>query len=139
MSLKRTMTVARLTDGRLVIHNGIAIADIQLRQLGALGTPAFLIVPNGFHREDAAADVMFDMDRKRDLLGFLFTTILGSAPGRRVSRLAKLVLIEDQAALRRDFERYAALPDLRRLIVAHENVASGADARDALLAAARYL
>lgn len=206
ISLKRTMTVARLGDGRLVIHNGIAIADIQLRQLEAFGTPAFLIVPNGFHRQDAAAykrrypeltvlaprgarakveeqvavdgaledfppddtvrfemlggvaeregamlvrssdgitlvltDALFNMDRKRDVLGFLFTTLMGSAPGPRVSRLAKLIFIQDRAALRRDFERYADLPDLQRLVVAHEKVATGPAARAALLAAAAFL
>jgi len=84
-------------------------------------------------------DAMFNMDRKRDVLGFLFTTILGSAPGPRVSRLAKLLLIEDKAALRRNFERYAAIPDLRRLIVAHEKIAIGVEARAALLQAATYL
>ena len=82
---------------------------------------------------------MFNMDRKRDPLGFLFTTAFGSAPGPRVSRLAKLVFIKDKRALRADFERYAALPNLTRLFVAHEKVASGADARQALLRAATYL
>ncbi len=206
ISLKRVMTVARLADGRLVIHNGIALGDIQMRQLEAWGSPAFLIVPNGFHRQDAAAwkrrypaltvlapsgsrakveqkialdgtledfpadpavrfemldgvgdvegvmlvrsedgttvvltDAMFNMDRKRDVLGFLFTTILGSAPGPRVSRLAKLLLVKDRAALRRELARYAELPDLQRLVVAHEKVASGPDARAALLQAASYL
>jgi hypothetical protein len=200
------MTVARLDDGRLVRHNGIALADIQMRQLEAFGTPAFLIVPNAFHRQDAAAfkhrypeltvlapsgsrakveqkvavdgtleefppddtvrfeklggvaeveaamlvrspdgttlvltDAMFNMDRKRDVLGFLFTTIMGSAPGPRVTRLAKLLLVKDKAALRRDLERYAALPDLQRLVVAHEKVATGREARAALLQAATYL
>jgi len=84
-------------------------------------------------------DCMFNMDRKRDPLGFLFTTILGSAPGPRVSRLAKLVFIKDKPALRADFERYAELPNLVRVIVAHEKVASGADARASLLQAATYL
>src|SRR5207244_350242 len=84
-------------------------------------------------------DCMFNMDRKRDPLGFLFTTAFGSAPGPRVSRLAKLVFIKDKRALRADFERYAALPNLTRLFVAHEKVASGADARQALLRAATYL
>jgi len=84
-------------------------------------------------------DVMFNMDRKRDPLGFFFTTLLGSAPGPRVSRLAKLVFIKDKKALRADFERFAELPNLVRVIVAHEKVASGADARAALLQAATYL
>jgi len=84
-------------------------------------------------------DCMFNMDRKRDPLGFFFTTLLGSAPGPRVSRLAKLVYIKDKKALRADFERYAELPNLTRVIVAHEKVASGPEAREALLKAATYL
>lgn len=84
-------------------------------------------------------DAMFNMDRKNDPLGFFFTTLLGSAPGPRVSRLAKLVFIKDKPALRREFERLAAIPDLARVIVAHEKVASGAEARAALLKAATYL
>lgn len=207
MSLKRTMTVARLEDGRLVIHNAIALEEAAMAKLEAWGTPAFLVVPSGIHRLDAAAfrsrypslrvvaprgaerkveevvpvdatyedvdvadpsvrfeplsgvanaegamlvrssdglslvlnDVVFNMDRKRDLLGFLFTTALGSAPGPRVSRLVKLALVKDKAALRHDLERLAALPDLTRLIVSHEKVAHGSAASDALRRAATYL
>lgn len=206
MSLKRCMTVVRLADGKLVIHNGIALDDAQMAELERFGTPAFLIVPNGGHRLDAPAykqrypalrvftpkgsrkrveevvavegvyedfpqseaarletlhgvnetegaliarssdgttvvlnDCMFNMDRKRDPLGFFFTTVMGSAPGPRVSRLAKLMFVKDKKALRADFERYAELPNLVRVIVAHEKVASGADARASLLQAATYL
>lgn len=53
MSLKRCMTIARLNDGRLVIHNAIALDDASMREIEAWGTPAFLIVPSGFHRLDA--------------------------------------------------------------------------------------
>jgi hypothetical protein len=206
MSLKRVMTIVRLADGRLVIHNGIAVENGVLREIEAWGTPAFLIVPNGGHRLDAPAwksrypnmrvftpkgarhrveevvgvdgvyedfpfdetvhlemlqgvkesegalivrsadgvsvvlgDAVFNMDRKRDPLGFLFTTLLGSAPGPRVSRLAKLVLIDDKKALRSDLERLASTPELVRLIVAHEKVAAGTQAAGALRAAATYL
>ncbi len=206
MSLKRTLLVVRLKDGRLVIHNGIALDAESMARIEAFGTPAFLIVPNGGHRLDAPAykkrypalrvftpkgsrervqkvvsvdgtyedfphdeivrcetlhgvaesegalivqspdgvsvvlnDCMFNMDRKKDPLGWLFTTVLGSAPGPRVSRLAKLVYVKDKQALRADFERYAELPNLTRVIVAHEKVASGPEARSALLEAATYL
>lgn len=206
MSLRRNMIIARMADGRLVIHNAIATNDATRAEIEALGTPAFLVVPNGFHRLDAPAykkryptltvlapkgsrakveeklpvdgtyedfpsddrvrlervdgladvegamivrsddgvtvvlnDAMFNMDRKRDVLGYLFTTIMGSAPGPRVSRLAKLALVKDKKALRASFERLAATPDLVRVIVAHEKVASGADAKAALLQAATYL
>lgn len=207
MSLKRAMTVARLEDGRLVIHNAIALEEPEMAKLEALGTPAFLVVPSGIHRLDAKRfrarypsisvvtprgaktkveevvpvdttyrevdvgdpsvrfepfaslanaegamivrsadglslvlnDVVFNMDRKRDLFGFLFTTILGSAPGPRISRLVKLALVKDRAALRHELERLAALPELTRLIVAHEKVAHGPDARAALHRAVTYL
>lgn len=84
-------------------------------------------------------DVVMNMDRKRDVLGFLFTTLLGSAPGPRVSRLTKLALVQDKAALRAELERLAALPRLVRLIVSHEKVAHGSEAAQALRTAAKYL
>lgn len=84
-------------------------------------------------------DAVFNMDRKRDPLGFVFTTLLGSAPGPRVSRLVKLLFVKDKAALRADLEKLAQTPQLERLIVAHEKVAHGRDAAAALRRAARYL
>lgn len=84
-------------------------------------------------------DVMFNMDRKRDPLGFLITSLFGSAPGPRVSRLSKLMFVRDKAALRASLLRYADMPELRRVIVAHENVASGQDAAASLRRAATYL
>jgi hypothetical protein len=79
------------------------------------------------------------MDKKRDQLGWLFTTVLGSAPGPRVSRLAKLLYIADKHALRGDLERYAAMPGLVRLVVSHEKVVQGPEAASALRQAATFL
>jgi hypothetical protein len=84
-------------------------------------------------------DVVMNMDRKKDLLGFVFTTLLGSRAARALSRLARMVYVKDQPALRRHLERLAAMPDLKRLIVSHEKVASGPQAGEALRAAATYL
>ena len=113
---------------------------LRLETLHGVGeSEGALIVQSSDGASVVLNDCMFNMDRKRDPLGFLFTTLLGSAPGPRVSRLAKMVFIKDKQALRADFERYAELPDLVRVIVAHEKVASGADARAALLQAATYL
>jgi hypothetical protein len=205
MSLRRTMTIARLGGDRLVLHGAILLDGDTMKKLEALGAPAYLIVPNGFHRKDAPAykrrypgltvlgprgarpkiekvipldgtledfpkdhairfeplqgigdiegalvvrsadgltvvlgDVVFNMDRKRDPLGFIFTTLFASAPGPRVTRLFKM-LVKDRAALRRDLERLAALPGLTRLIVAHEKLAQGAEAAAALRTAATFL
>jgi|TARA_Y100000310_G_scaffold301582_1_gene338171 hypothetical protein len=55
MGLKRVMTLAKLADGQLVIHNGIALDQESMNEIENWGTPAILIVPNGFHRLDAAA------------------------------------------------------------------------------------
>jgi hypothetical protein len=49
----RTMIVVKLADGRLVIHNAIALDDAEMKEIEAWGTPAFLIVPSGAHRLDA--------------------------------------------------------------------------------------
>jgi hypothetical protein len=206
MSLKRVMTIAKRNDGKLVLHSAIAMSEDKMRELEALGEPAYLIVPNRGHRLDAPAykkrypsirvyapkggrkgveekvpvdgtyedfpaddavrlemlqgvkdeegamivtskdgvtvvlnDAVFNMDRKRDPLGFLFTTVLGSAPGPRISRLVKLLFVKDKAAFRADLERLAETKDLVRLMVAHENVAHGAEAAAALRKAATYL
>jgi hypothetical protein len=84
-------------------------------------------------------DAVFNMDKKQDFLGYLITTLMGSAPGPRVSRLAKAAIVKDKKGFRADLERFAAIPDLVRVIVAHEKVASGADAAAALRTAATYL
>jgi len=206
MSLKRVMTVARLDDSGLVIHNAIALEEARMRELEAWGTPKYLLVPSAMHRLDAPLykqrypelrvlaprgsrskvqqvvavdgtyedfparqdvrlitltgmaavegvmlvksadgisvvlnDVVFNMDRKRDLLGYLITTLLGSAPGPRISRLVKWLLIKDRNALKCELAELAETPQLQRLIVAHEKVASGADAKQALQAALTYL
>lgn len=206
MSLKRIMTIAKRTDGKLVIHSAIAMSDDDMRKLEALGEPAFLVVPSRFHRIDAPRykrryaglrvyaprgglkaieskvqvdgtyedypaddavrlerveglgdeegvmrvksedgttlvfnDAVFNMDRPRDAIGYVFTALLGSAPGPRVSRTAKLVLVKDQPAFRNELERLAETSDLVRVMVAHEKVAHGTDAAAALRQAATFL
>ncbi|HVY30234.1 MAG TPA: hypothetical protein VHB79_26940 [Polyangiaceae bacterium] len=50
---QRRMTVARRADGKLVIHNAIALGDAEMKEIESLGEPGYLIVPNGFHRMDS--------------------------------------------------------------------------------------
>jgi hypothetical protein len=114
---------------------------VQLRDVpGTGGREGAMFVRSSDGLSVVLNDVVMNMDRKRDVLGFLFTTLLGSAPGPRVSRLSKLALVTDKQALRAELERLAALPELANLIVSHEKVASGRDAaRAALERAATYL
>jgi len=65
---------------------------------------------------------------------------MGSAPGPRISRLAKYSLVKDKAALRAELERLAALPDLVRMIVSHDKLTQGREqTASALKQAASYL
>jgi len=50
---QRRMTIARRADGGLVIHNPIALNDDEMKQVEGFGKPAFLVVPNAFHRQDS--------------------------------------------------------------------------------------
>jgi hypothetical protein len=51
--LKRVMVVVKLDGGRLLIWNGIALDELEMKELETFGTPTFLVVPNGLHRMDA--------------------------------------------------------------------------------------
>jgi hypothetical protein len=207
MSLRRQMIVVRLGDGRLVVHNAMALEESAMNEIEAWGTPAFLLVPNGWHRLDGVVfkrrypnakvltpkgsrkkaeeclavegayedfpadpavrletlhgvkeiegvmlvrsndgttvvlnDAMFNLSSKpRDAMGWLFATVMNMAPGPRVSRLFKMLGVKDGKALRADFERFAAMGDLQRVVVAHGDVATGKEAANVLRAAAAYL
>lgn len=116
------------------------LANVELRTLpGVAETEGAVIVRSADGRSVILNDVVFNMDRPRDLPGLLLTSLLGSAPGPRVSRMAKLMLVRDRAALKAELLGLAALPDLQRVIVAHEKVAHGPDARRTLELATKYL
>jgi hypothetical protein len=51
--LKRVMTLARRIDGSVVVHSAIALEDELMKEIEAWGRPAYLLVPNGYHRLDA--------------------------------------------------------------------------------------
>lgn len=55
MSLKRRMTLIKRADGRIVVHNAIALSEEQMAELERWGEPAEMIVPNAWHRLDANA------------------------------------------------------------------------------------
>jgi len=53
MGLHRRMSIIRLSDGRLVLHSVIAGKEELLKKIETLGEPAFMVVPNPYHRLDA--------------------------------------------------------------------------------------
>jgi hypothetical protein len=189
MPLKRVMTLAKRTDGTLVVHNAISLEDTAMAEIDDFGKVAYVIVPNGFHRLDAAAyrtrypdaqffapsgarekvqqvvdvhgacedfpadesvsyttlagtgggegvltvksneevtlvlnDVVFNMPHVPGIKGYVLRYVTASTGGPRVSRVGKLFLIKDKAALRAHLNRLADTPRLRRIIVSHHRV-----------------
>lgn len=55
MLYTRQMVVARDEQRRLLVHSAIALEPAGMTALEALGTFTWLVVPNGYHRLDAAA------------------------------------------------------------------------------------
>ena len=51
--IQRQMVLARMADGRVVVDNAIALDDAEMAEIEAWGEPRVLIVPNGYHRQDA--------------------------------------------------------------------------------------
>ena len=49
----RRMTVVALTGGRTVVFSPVCLRERAMRDVESLGSPAFMVVPNGFHRLDA--------------------------------------------------------------------------------------
>jgi hypothetical protein len=49
----RRMTIAALDGGGTVIFSPVALHERAMRDVESLGKPAFLVVPNGFHRLDS--------------------------------------------------------------------------------------
>lgn len=53
IAMKRVMSIARRSDGTLVVHNAIALAAPQMMAIEAWGKVSVIVVPNGYHRLDA--------------------------------------------------------------------------------------
>ena len=49
----RVMLLVRLADGRLVMHNAIALDEPSMREIDQWGEVAAILIPNRFHRQDA--------------------------------------------------------------------------------------
>jgi len=50
---RRKMSVIRLEDGSLMMHNVIALEESAMQELEAFGKPSYIVVPGAFHRQDA--------------------------------------------------------------------------------------
>lgn len=89
------MVIARNDAAQLIVHSAIALDAHMQTELEALGTLAWLVVPNGHHRLDAAA-------YKRR-----YPHMVVVAPEGAVRRISKLVAVDQTYA------EFAQQPELR--------------------------
>jgi hypothetical protein len=202
-SMRRVMTIARRSDGDLVIHSAIALEEEAMCAIEAFGRPAYLLVPHARHwldvpgykkryrtlrvlatrgarakAEDAAPfdgdyadfppdrdvslqvlrgvkeaegamivrssdgvtvvlnEVVLDLDALDDDDSFLSRMLFRAL---RLAPVPEREHVRERRALREDLARLAETRDLTRLIVSHEGMSRGADARATLRNAAGYL
>lgn len=67
-------------------------------------------------------DAVFNFPHGKGLTGFIFRHVTQSSGGPRVPRLIRWLVVKDRRAFRAHLERLAETPDLRRVIVSHEDV-----------------
>jgi len=67
-------------------------------------------------------DLLFNMPHVGGLGGFVIKHVLQNSGGPKVSRLGRLWLIKDKAAVRAELEKLASKPDLVRVIVSHHEM-----------------
>jgi hypothetical protein len=53
MPLNRRMTLVRLADGSIVVHNAICLKEEEQLEIERWGHVRYIVVPSGFHRMDA--------------------------------------------------------------------------------------
>jgi hypothetical protein len=95
MLLRRQMIVVRDESRQLLLHSAIALDERRMSQLEALGTLRWLVVPNGWHRLDAAAY------RSR------YPHLVVVTPSGAIPRVREVVTVD------LDYERFPSHPTLR--------------------------
>ena len=185
VDLERSMTVVRLNDGSSILYSAIALDEAGMKELEAVGTPRYLVVPGDAHRLDVkiykqrypdllvvtppgalkrvekavavdATDIAFDdpdvawqvvsgagghegallvhrasgttlvlsdlignLRRKGGFEGWMLH-VMGFGDAQPVIPLVeKVLMVENKEKLRQQFLDWAAIPDLRRIIMSH--------------------
>lgn len=66
-------------------------------------------------------DAVFNMPHRKGLSGLFLRYVTQSSGGPRISRLSRMLMIKDGQALAAHMRRLAALPNLKRIFVAHQD------------------
>jgi hypothetical protein len=119
-SKDRMATVARV-DGTLEDYPD----DPRISVMYAAGTKqreAAMVIRDEADTTVVVCDAIFNMPHADGLAGFALKHITASSGGPTISRLARFILVSDPKALASQFEEFAALPNLKRVVVGHHQV-----------------
>ena len=76
-------------------------------------------------------DAVFNMPHRTGVDGFILK-MMGSSGGPRVTRIFKLAVLKDKQAFKASMLRLAATPNLKRVLVQHEDAMTPAELRAAI-------
>lgn len=185
VELQRRMTVVRLRNGSSIIYSAMALGEGAMKEIEAMGTPRYLVVPGDAHRLDAKiykqrypnlrvltppgarervskavavdatgvdfgdpdvtwhvvagaggheaallvrrasgttiilSDLIGNLRRKGGFEGWMLHVMGFGDDAPQVPTVERLLMVENKAHLRRQFLDWAAIPDLRRIIMSH--------------------
>lgn len=184
--LRRVMVLAKMADGGVLVHNGIALEEHLMREIDAWGPVRYIMVPNAYHRLDCTRfagrypeakivcpkaavkrvgervpvsstfdqfpsdeavvlrhlegtneseglllvrhgetcslvlnDLVFNMPHRPGLFGWLMRYVTKSTGGPTISRVARMLVVKDKAAVARELRQLADEPGLSRIILSH--------------------
>ena len=116
-----------------------ADAVVSLETLAGVGeAEGVMIVRESAGTTVVFNDAVFNMPHAKGLAGLIFRYVTTSTGGPRISRLFRLFVIKDKAALREHLLRLADLEGLNRMIVSHHRMVEG-DAAAAIRTAVGHL
>lgn len=99
-----------------------ADARVRLEHLDGVGdAEGAMIVTSDDGATVVLNDVVFNMPHLDGFAGLVLRAI-GSSGGPRITRVARMLVVKDKAALRAHLERLAATPRLQRVVVSHHQM-----------------
>lgn len=98
-------------------------ADVVVRHVdGTRRREGVMIVRHGETATIVFNDLIFNMPHLHGFTGFVLRRLTGSTGGPKVTRIARLFLVDDNPAVAGDLRRLADTPGLSRIIVSHQDV-----------------
>lgn len=103
--------------------------DVVLRHLdGTKDAEGVLIVKHAGSSSLVVNDLVFNMPHVGGVIGWVMRHVTKSTGGPVISRIARLLVVKDKVAVRRELEQLAETPALTRVVVAHHRVIDDAPA-----------